>query len=116
MIKLVRRFIIDFIKPAFLVFLSALVVLCGSLAAEAASRDEILRSVQKRFTGLKTLSADYMRITNSPSVEGIFKTTTKHTASGVLFFQKTGQTQPQSVHASSREVGHRRSNRLVVYA
>ncbi|MBU2552752.1 MAG: outer membrane lipoprotein carrier protein LolA [Proteobacteria bacterium] len=73
-----------FVRAA-LAFLVLLVGLTGGAAAETQS---LLSAVQKKYAGVKTLTADYERTTSTGSLDGVFKTRTTQTASGFLLFKK----------------------------
>lgn len=69
-------------------FLLFLFGLTASSGAGAASSDDILAAIQKRYKGLQTLSAEYTRVTTTPSMEGVFQSSSTHTATGILLFKK----------------------------
>ncbi|MEW6267430.1 MAG: outer membrane lipoprotein carrier protein LolA [Thermodesulfobacteriota bacterium] len=54
----------------------------------ASASDEILTSIQKRYANLDSLTADYVRVTSTPAMEGVFQSSAKHTAAGRLFYRK----------------------------
>ena len=57
-------------------------------AGLAETSDQILTQIQKRHAGLTSLKAHYTRVTKTPAMEGVFQSTSEHTASGVLSFKK----------------------------
>ncbi|MFH1091834.1 MAG: outer-membrane lipoprotein carrier protein LolA [Pseudomonadota bacterium] len=57
----------------------------SSLAAEA---EDILAEIQKKYQDVTGLSADYVRVTQTPAMEGLFKSTSTNTASGLILFKK----------------------------
>ena len=61
--------------------------ICVPVLAEAGP-EEILSAVQSRYADVGSMTADYTRVTSTPAMEGLFKTTSKHTASGFLIFKK----------------------------
>jgi len=65
----------------------------GLLSGAAAGNDaeEILTALQHRYVHVTSLTADYTRVTSTPAMEGVFQTSAKHTASGLLMFKKPAQ-------------------------
>ncbi len=57
-------------------------------AGLAETSDQILAQIQKRHAGLTSIKANYTRVTKTPAMEGVFQSTSTHTASGVLTFKK----------------------------
>ncbi|MEW5722274.1 MAG: outer membrane lipoprotein carrier protein LolA [Thermodesulfobacteriota bacterium] len=49
---------------------------------------DFLEKVRERYAGTTGLTADYQRTTTSPSMEGVFKSSSQNVASGVLLYKK----------------------------
>jgi outer membrane lipoprotein-sorting protein len=63
---------------------AALAALC---AAPALAADDVLEAIQRKYAGLKSLAADYTRVTTTKAMEGVFQSESRHTASGVLYYR-----------------------------
>ena len=83
----------------------AAIFAAGFLAAPRAGLaqgpDEILAEVQKKHSNMESMRANYVRVTTTKGMEGIFQSTSKHTASGMLMFKKPAklsldQSQPRT--------------------
>lgn len=61
---------------------------CMHAAASSTDPEKILAEIQKQYTGLTGLKAEYTRITSTPAMEGVFQSTSKHVATGMLYFKK----------------------------
>ena len=53
--------------------------------------DEILAGIQERYSAAGGIKAEYTRVTTTPAMDGVFQSTSTHTASGVLYFRKPAQ-------------------------
>jgi len=60
-------------------------------AAAQSESEEILTALQHRYADVTSLTADYTRVTSTPAMEGVFQTSAKHTASGLLMFKKPAE-------------------------
>ena len=56
--------------------------------AQTLTKEEILAQVQERYTQSGGLIADYQRISTTPSMEGVFQSTSQQMAAGVLQYLK----------------------------
>lgn len=66
----------------------AVLVIGTPVQALAEDPEAILKAIQEKYADLNSLTADYTRVTNTPAMEGLFKTGSKHTAGGLLQFRK----------------------------
>jgi outer membrane lipoprotein carrier protein len=58
----------------------------------------LLDNIQKKYAGLKAIRAEYIRITTTPSMDGVFDTTATQTAEGILSFKKEAMLSLDQTH------------------
>ena len=77
-----------FLKFFKYLMIGALTVCWAAPAASAATPEEIVKAIQERHADMTAFGADYVRTTKTPAMDGLFQSSSTHTASGFLIFKK----------------------------